>query len=260
VDESGRIRYFVIDTGFWIFGKKVLLPVGYCQIDERVKRIYAIGLLNKQQVEELPEYNDSTRVNRRYEERVGEVYRSAVGSISSTTERMAPVEVSAPLDVAASARSSALSAQAKDATDDSDTYNYQQEPSVYDLNDRDHQTLKLYEERLTTSKRRHQTGEVVVSKHVETETKLVSLPLKKERVIIERTIPADTETIVSPRRANFSEGELARMKVYEETADIHKGAFVREEVRIRKAVEQETVEVEETLRHEELDVDTQKRG
>jgi len=262
VDESGRIRYFVVDTGFWIFGKKVLLPVGYCQIDERAKRIYATGILHKQQVEELPEYHDSTRVNRKYEERVGEVYRSAAArsTVSSTTEYMAPVEASVPLDMPKSAHSSAISAQAKNATDDSDTYNYQQEPSVYDLNARDHQTLKLYEERLTTSKKRHQTGEVVVSKHVETETKRVSLPLKKERVIIERTTPVDTGTMVSPHRADFSEGELARMKVYEETADIHKGTFVREEVRIRKAVEQETVEAEETLRREELDVDTQQRG
>jgi hypothetical protein len=33
VDETGSFRYFVIDTGFWIFGKKVLLPVGRCRVD-----------------------------------------------------------------------------------------------------------------------------------------------------------------------------------------------------------------------------------
>lgn len=27
VDEAGHFRYLVIDTGFWIFGKQVLLPV-----------------------------------------------------------------------------------------------------------------------------------------------------------------------------------------------------------------------------------------
>ncbi len=54
VDEQGSFRYFVIDTGFWIFGKKVLLPVGYCQIDDRARRIYATGILNKKQVEDLP--------------------------------------------------------------------------------------------------------------------------------------------------------------------------------------------------------------
>ena len=257
VDGSGRLRYFVIDTGFWIFGKKVLLPVGYCQIDEQGQRIYATGIVNKKQVEELPEYNDSTRVDRKYEEHVREVYRT---SVAEKTEYMTPVEASAPLDVADSAnRSSAISAQAKNANYDHDTYDYKQEPSVYDLNDRDHQTLKLYEERLVANKTRRQTGEVVVGKHIETETARVSLPLKKERVIIERTTPVDTGTRVSPHQTDFSEGEVARMKVYEETADIQKGAFVREEVRIRKEVEQHVVEAEEMLRREELDVDTHGR-
>jgi uncharacterized protein (TIGR02271 family) len=45
------------------------------------------------------------------------------------------------------------------------------------------------------------------------------------------------------------------MRVYEETADITKQAFVREEVNIRKEVERDTVDVTETLRREELEVD-----
>jgi stress response protein YsnF len=44
------------------------------------------------------------------------------------------------------------------------------------------------------------------------------------------------------------------MDIYEETADISKEAFVREEVRIKKVVDQETVEAKETIRREELDV------
>jgi stress response protein YsnF len=48
---------------------------------------------------------------------------------------------------------------------------------------------------------------------------------------------------------------VARVEVYEETADIQKQAFVREEVNIRKEVEHETVTSQETIRREELDVD-----
>jgi len=44
-------------------------------------------------------------------------------------------------------------------------------------------------------------------------------------------------------------------KVYEELPDIQKLAFVREEISIRKEVEQNTVEVEDKIRHEELDLD-----
>lgn len=268
VDEQGRFRYFVIDTGFWIFGKKVLLPVGYCQIDARARRIYATGIVNKAQVEELPEYNSSTTVNRNYEERVRRAYRMpGTGAVANPAtdletplEASVPLEASAPLDISYPAsRSGATSAQASNVNYDNDTYNYQQEPAVYDLNDRDHETFKLHEERLVANKKRRQTGEVVVGKHVETETARVSLPLEKERVVIERTTPVDARTINSPGNINFREGEVARMKVYEETADIHKEAFVREEVRIRKEVELDTVETEETLRREELDIDTKGR-
>jgi len=48
----------------------------------------------------------------------------------------------------------------------------------------------------------------------------------------------------------------AHVEIYEEKADIHKEAFVREEVKVTKVVEQETVEAQETLRREELDVDS----
>jgi len=44
-------------------------------------------------------------------------------------------------------------------------------------------------------------------------------------------------------------------KVYEETPDVQKQAFVREEVSVRKEVEQVSVEVEDKIRREELDLD-----
>lgn len=255
VDSEGRFRYFVIDTGFWIFGKKVLLPVGYCQIDDQARRIYAIGILHKKQVEDLPEYHEDTRVNRKYEERVMNVYRT-----SSASASIVPLEASAPLDVTHPAsQSGKINNHAVNATSERDTYNYQQDPSTYNLNTRDHQTLNLYEERLVANKKRQQTGEVVVGKHVETETARVLLPIEKERVIIERTTPTGSRTIPSHSNIDFREGEVTRMKVYEETADIHKEAFVREEVKIRKEVERGTVEAEETLRREELDIDTNER-
>jgi len=35
-----------------------------------------------------------------------------------------------------------------------DTYTYQQEPSLYNINEQDHQTLRLYQERLIANKQR----------------------------------------------------------------------------------------------------------
>lgn len=127
------------------------------------------------------------------------------------------------------------------------------------LNGHEPQNLKLYEERLVANKTRQKTGDVAVGKHVETETQKVSVPIEKERVVIERTTPTNAGTAVAPGDADFRDGEVARLDVYQETPDIHKEAFVREEVKIKKVVEQETIEVQETLRREELDIDTEYR-
>jgi uncharacterized protein (TIGR02271 family) len=49
------------------------------------------------------------------------------------------------------------------------------------------------------------------------------------------------------------------MEVYEETADIQKKAFVREEVSIKKEVVRDTVDATEQVRREQLDVDVNGR-
>lgn len=250
VDETGSFRYLVIDTGFWIFGKKVLLPVGRCHVDTAARRIYAVGISSKEQAEKLPEYDDSITVDYDYEERVRHVYRTP------TVEASAPVETSTVGRVSAQAATPRpVSNQLSSVPYDRNRYTYEHEPSLYQMNEQEHQRLRLYEERLVANKHRRQTGEVAIGKRVETETARVSVPVEKERVVIERTTPTDVGTTVTPDAADFREDEIAHMSVYEETAEIGKQAFVREEVTVRKEVEQHTVDATETLRREELEVD-----
>jgi len=289
VDEEGHFRYFLVDLGFWIFGKKVLLPVGRSRIDHNADRVYAIGM-TREQAENLPEFHENMTVDHDYEERVRGVYRPTIGSGAGTMGALdtptsvntaAPLEASASLDEAYNtvARTGDLTNQSSYVTDeasapegaayhpvaaptnytnyDRDTYSYHQEPDLYGMNDQNHQSLKLYQERLIANKKRIKTGEVAIGKHVETETARVSVPIEKERVVIERVTPSDAGRTVSPGEVNFKEGEVAHVEIYEETPDIKKEAFVREEVRVRKEVEQETVNAQETIRREELDVNTQ---
>jgi len=75
----------------------------------------------------------------------------------------------------------------------------------------------------------------------------------KERVVIERVTPTDAGRAVAPGSAAFRKGSGTRRT--EERLTFTK-AFVREEVKVTKVVEQETVEAQETLRREELDVDS----
>lgn len=260
VDQTGRFRYFVIDTGFWVFGKKVLLPVARCRVDVNAQRIYATGLTSKHQAEQLPEYNDNMTVDYDYEERVRGIYRTPVVETSLPVETSPLIEASRTVEtIPQPATPHSVSHQARPVTYDRQTYTYDREPALYQMSDRDHQKLRLYEERLVTSKSRRKTGEVSVGKHVETQTASVSVPVEKERVVIERTTP-DERTRINPGTVDFREGEVARMEVYEEDAQIAKQPFVREEVNIRKEVQQDTVDATETLRREELDIDAQGRS
>lgn len=276
-EDSGQFRYLLVALGVGTIGKKVLVPVGRCRMNPSSnRRIYAS--LTKEQANHLPELEPETTVDYDYEERVRGVYRpnattmSAVGSVAPLDASMSslgsvapvpvdasmPLEASAPLDAAySSSVTGATPAPVTPPTYDRDTYNYQHEPSLYEMNDTDHQSLRLYQERLVANKKRVKTGEVAIGKHVETETAHVSVPIEKERVVIERVTPTDAGMAVSPGTANFSEGEVAHVEIYEETPDIRKEAFVREEVKVTKVVEQDTVEAQETLRREELDVDAQ---
>jgi len=260
VDETGRFRYFVLDTGGWIFGKKVLLPIALCRLDFNGRRVYATGLRSKNQVENLPRYEHGMAVDYDYEEQVRGIYRTP------TVEASVPVEASLPLDAAARTYMAVeisppvstphpVSSQASNAAYDRDTYTYERDPALYQMNERDHEKLRLYEERLVADKTRRKAGEVAIGKRVETETVRLEVPVEKERVIIERITPEDAGTPVTPDNA-FKQQEMARLEIYEETADIKKQAFVREEVQVRKEVAQDTVVATDTVRREELDVNT----
>ncbi|MEC4815459.1 MAG: DUF2382 domain-containing protein [Scytonema sp. PMC 1069.18] len=261
VDDEGRFRYLVVDLGFWIFGKKVLLPVGRSRVDYGSDRVYAVGM-TREEAENLPEFNESQTLDYDYEERVRNVYRARpVGTTRLDTET--PLESSAPLDQGAfgavsqpgrTVTNQQPATAANIPTYDRNNYTYDHEPDLYGVHDRDNETLRLYEERLVANKTRRKAGEVAVGKHVETETARVSVPVEKERVVVERVTPPEAGRPVAPGEANFREGEVARMEIYEETADVHKEAVVREEVKVKKVVDQDTVQAKETIRREELDV------
>ncbi|MBW4685902.1 MAG: DUF2382 domain-containing protein [Komarekiella atlantica HA4396-MV6] len=221
VDQDGRFRYLVLDTSLDFVSKKILLPIGLSRINYPERRVSVNGL-SKQQIENLPEYREDASIDQEYEEKVRNVFRSSTSN----------------------------------AIYDRETYNYQQEPALYDLNEQYNQTFRLYEERLIANKHRVKTGEVAVSKHIETETARVAVPVQKERVLIERVPPTPGGTVIDPNELKFQEGEVARIEVYEEMPNIHKEAFVREEIRVKKVVERDTVEAQDTIRREELDVNT----
>ena len=63
----------VVDTGPWIFGKKVMLPAGVVRdVDHEDEKVYVSRA--KDQIKEAPEYDDSLIADDEYRTRLGSYY------------------------------------------------------------------------------------------------------------------------------------------------------------------------------------------
>jgi hypothetical protein len=72
--ETSR-SYIVVDTGPWIFGKKVLLPAGVIErIDMDSETIFVSR--TKDEIKDAPEFDETTYQDDEYRERVGTYYGS----------------------------------------------------------------------------------------------------------------------------------------------------------------------------------------
>lgn len=72
-DDVGASR-LVVDTGPWIFGRKVILPAGTIdRVDDQDEKVYVS--LTKDQIKNSPEWDGSTsRDDAAYRERLGNYY------------------------------------------------------------------------------------------------------------------------------------------------------------------------------------------
>jgi uncharacterized protein (TIGR02271 family) len=107
------------------------------------------------------------------------------------------------------------------------------------------------EEELAAGTREREAGELRVKKNVRTERESVEVPTRHEEVSVER-VPLSGEA----SEAQIGEGEV-NVPVTEEEVVVSKRPVVKEEVRIRKDVVEDTQIVEEDVRREEIDVDDQ---
>ena len=108
--------------------------------------------------------------------------------------------------------------------------------------------LQLREERLRVEKQAEEAGKVRLGKRVTEREETVNVPLREERVVIERHAvqgearPGDiTDT-----------NETIEVPVMRERAEVTKEAIVAEDVNVRTEATERTERVEETVRKEEL--------
>lgn len=72
-DESWQIRYLVVDTSNWWFGKKVLVAPDWVESVNWSDRTVSVDL-TKEQIEHGPEWDPTTPINREYEARLYDAY------------------------------------------------------------------------------------------------------------------------------------------------------------------------------------------
>ena len=105
------------------------------------------------------------------------------------------------------------------------------------------------EEELAAGTREREAGELRVKKNVRTERESVEVPTRHEEVSVER-VPLSGEA----SEAQIGEDEV-NVPVTEEEVVVSKRPVVKEEIRIRKDVVEDTQIVEEDVRREEIDVE-----
>ena len=114
------------------------------------------------------------------------------------------------------------------------------------------EVVHAHAEQLHVEKQNVQTGDVKVRKEVHTEHKTIEVPVEREEVVIERHPVAGQ----SAAGATIHEGQEIRIPVREEQIHVEKQPVVTEEVAVGKRKVQETKRVSDTVRKEEIKVET----
>ncbi|MEV1287249.1 PRC-barrel domain-containing protein [Micromonospora sp. NPDC049679] len=75
--------YLVVDTGPWIFGKKVMLPAGVINhVDHEDRKVYLDR--SKGQIKAAPEFDETTYGDPTYRDKLGGYYGGTYGAPGST--------------------------------------------------------------------------------------------------------------------------------------------------------------------------------
>jgi len=110
------------------------------------------------------------------------------------------------------------------------------------------------EEELRAGTREREAGEVGVRKTVHTDRESIEVPTRREEVTVER-VPVEGEAT----EADIGDEEVS-VPVTEEEVVVEKRPVVKEELRIRKDVVEDTEVVEEDVRREEVEIDDETTG
>lgn len=138
---------------------------------------------------------------------------------------------------------------------------YTDTPSRTHADSAEEESLQLHEERLRVDKKRVQTGEVNVGKHVVEEEQTIDVPVEREEVYVERR-PVNEQISGSKdkeaglkRKPAYDDSDGVHVPVSEERLEISKKNVVTEEVVIGKRKVHDVETVKETVQREVVDIE-----
>ncbi len=257
LDEDDRPEYVGVETGL-PGGRAVLIPTEVIPAENERRMVVSRP---KSVVERGPTFGDEEEVTPELEERVRKHY--GLPRLTGTEDRSDPDTLLAEGQTERE-REGSGTAGSGIRVGDTESGEFREhdrnvegvsQPSS-DLEDEDELRVRRSEEELRVGTREQEAGSVNVRKRVRTDRERIEVPTRREEVSVER-VPIESEA----SGAEIGDDEV-RMPVTEEEVVVEKRSVVKEEIRIRKDVVEDTETVEEDVRREEIEIvdDTERGG
>jgi uncharacterized protein (TIGR02271 family) len=143
----------------------------------------------------------------------------------------------------------------RSAWDDQSSGDYR----THDMSGEGSTVVRRYEEQLQAQKTAQQVGEVGIRKDVVEEQQQLQVPVTREEVQVTRRA-VDQPAGEYDADAFRDTGDTIRVPIVEEQVQITKEPRVVEEIEISKTARQDTKQVSETVRKEQVDIDDSTGG
>src|SRR5215203_6349622 len=232
VDENDRAEYIGVKMGFLGLEGTSLIPWELTRADEQGRRIEVS--VEKAQVKESPSFNDDRDITPEYEERVYSHYGLKRGQTGGERGGYGEYYGDEPGHVGPGIREGDTeTGEFRGHSEDDEGVN---QSGTDDLEDEDELRVQRTEEELRAGTREREAGALNVRKRVRTDREQVRVPTRHEEVSVER-VPVEGR---EASEAEIGEDEVS-MPVVEEEVVVEKRPVVKEELRIRKDVEDEEV-------------------
>jgi len=255
LDEKDQPEYFGVKMGF-LGTSSTLIPADVTTVDN--ERGFIEVSQTKDSVKNGPAFDDDKEITPEYENEARSYY--GLGAMESSEDRGSYGEHSGSSTTDSGSAGTVGAGMSMGDTESGEfrEHDRNQEGVAQpgsDLEDEDELRVQRSEEELRAGTREREAGAMKVRKRVRTDRERIEVPTKHEEVSVER-VPMSGEATES----QIGEDEVV-VPVTEEEVVTDKRAVVKEEVRVRKDVVEDTEVVEDDVRREEVDVeDATERG